>query len=51
MGRFELHNAGEMYLNRTNKEYYLDAYEDAAVGFMSTVGAPRTFRLMASVRF
>ncbi len=83
MGRMELHQVGESYLNRTNtdklssytlanikigyetenwdayialdnisdEEYYTDAYEDPALGYMGMVGAPRTIRLMASMHF
>ena len=37
--------------NLTDKQYFVTAYEDSTVGWMGTVGDPRTFSLVLNYRF
>lgn len=44
----------DLYLsakNLTNKQYFLDAFEDSTVGYMGTVGDPRTVNVAYNHRF
>jgi iron complex outermembrane recepter protein len=47
-------NDWDIYLsvkNATNEQYFLDAFEDSTLGYMGTVGDPRTINLIFNYRF